>query len=70
MKRKMLPSKWHDFGPGEPVEDMPIACLTCGAEVIWSRSEDDQITSLYRKTPAAKWSKEHPACHEQTGLFG
>ena len=69
MSRPTHASKWHDFGDGPPVEGVPIACLTCGAEVIWTKDDENRVTSLYRR-PGEIWSKEHPPCHEQTGLFG
>lgn len=69
MSRQKYASQYHDFGAAAPVEDVAIPCLTCGVEVMWKRSEDDRITSLYRKPPA-DWSKDRPRCHEQTGLFG
>lgn len=68
MSRQKHASQYHDFGADDPVEDVAIACLTCGVEVIWTRHEDDRITALYRKLPAA-WSKDRPRCHEQVGLF-
>lgn len=69
MKKRMSPSQWHDFGPGDPVEDVSIPCLTCGVEVQWSKGDDNRILAVYRR-PGGEWSKDRPRCHEQTGLFG